>query len=199
MFFYNDKVYNNIEEIKKEFPNKSFPIIVDKQILSDLNIKYLKIDNPPSYNTYTQKIVLGDILYNEEEDCYNQSYNIVELEDSVKQEKFNQLKSAKFQEIALMRYKEETNGVYFNNTLIKTDRDSQATLNGALSAVTLDPDAIIKWKSNDNEWIELNAEQIKELSKIVYKHVQSLFNKEYELSNLIKNASSVSEIKSIEW
>ena len=199
MFFYNDKVYNNIEEIKKEFPNKSFPIIVDKQILSDLNIKYLKIDNPPSYNTYTQKIVLGDILYNEEEDCYNQSYNIVELEDSVKQEKFNQLKSAKFQEIALMRYKEETNGVYFNNTLIKTDRDSQSTINNAVTAVLRNPDIVIKWKSDTNVWVELKKEDILAIADIVINHVQSCFNKEKELSDKIDEAITAEEILNITW
>lgn len=112
-----------------------------------------------------------------------------ELELFISQEKLK-LK----QEVAGRRYQVETSGITLSDgTSIKTDRESQATLTGALSYLTLNPTTTIDWKGNAG-WVALGLEQITAISTAVGSHVQQAFTNEKVHAEAIGKLTTVQEL-----
>jgi hypothetical protein len=90
------------------------------------------------------------------------------------------------------RYKVETGGVRIANNLYATDRESQTKY----VAVAVDISQSnaetwsITWKTLDNKFVNLNANQALEIVNGVRDHVQSCFNKEAEYYNLIDTSNT---------
>lgn len=87
------------------------------------------------------------------------------------------LKADAAQKIAASRYALETAGIDFYGTRIKTDRESQATLNAAMTAVSRNPLLEIDWKG-DNGWVKLGKAEVEAISDAVIAHVQACFSSE---------------------
>ena len=81
------------------------------------------------------------------------------------------------QKIAASRYSLETAGIDFYGTRIKTDRESQATLNAAMTAVARNPLLKIDWKG-ENGWVKLGKAEVESISDAVIAHVQACFSAE---------------------
>lgn len=89
----------------------------------------------------------------------------------------DQLKEEAAQKIAASRYVLETAGINFYGTHIKTDRESQATLNAAMTAVTRNPLLEIDWKG-ENGWAKFGKAEVEAISDAVIAHVQACFSAE---------------------
>ena len=75
----------------------------------------------------------------------------------------------------------EQAGITVNGAKVDTTRDSQSMLSGAVSYVTLNPDAVIDWQGPDGTFTQLNKEQILGLALLVGQHVQRHFTRRKEL------------------
>ena len=107
----------------------------------------------------------------------------------------DELKRFKRDEIAESRFNAEVAGVMG----IKTDRESQALLTGACLQAVIDPTYTLNWKTIDGTFVELTAEDVKAIGTTVRTHVQTQFNREKELNELIDNCGSASELDLITW
>lgn len=87
------------------------------------------------------------------------------------------LKADAAAKIAASRYSLETAGIDFLGTSIKTDRESQATLNAAMTAVARNPLLEIDWKGA-NGWVKLGKAEVEAISDAVIAHVQACFTAE---------------------
>lgn len=108
------------------------------------------------------------------------------------------VKNKQKQLITNTRFVAETSGVDFYGSIIKTDRESQATLTSAWVTVQMKPNTLIDWKSATG-WVKINKETVEAIANAVSTHVQDCFSKERRLCELIDNAKTIDEVKSIKW
>lgn len=103
------------------------------------------------------------------------------------------LKRRLISKLADVRFHHETGGVEIAGALVKTDRESQATITGAYTRAKNDPTATVQWKA-DNGFVTLDAAAIIVFGNAVFDHVQGCFAREKHLSDQIDLCSSVSTL-----
>lgn len=105
------------------------------------------------------------------------------------------LKEYKKAEIAQSRFEAETAGIYG----IKTDRESQGILTGAVLQAVIYPTYSLEWKTIDGTFVTLSAEEIMTVGRTVREYVQAQFNKEAKLCDMINSSETTEEVKKITW
>lgn len=108
------------------------------------------------------------------------------------------VKAAKLAQIADWRYSREIRGVSLDGVLIKTDRESQATINGAYSSIKDGLLAGVDWKAADGNFVTLGLPEITAIAQAVAAHVQDCFTKEKTLSQQVDNAVTIAEVEAID-
>lgn len=108
-------------------------------------------------------------------------------------------KEFKLAELAADRYKAETAGITVGNTEIRTDRESQAMLTGAMMTMREGFVSTIQWKAGIGLWVPLGIEEITMLASAVSSHVQQCFAREQELATMVTNATTTEDVMGIEW
>lgn len=103
------------------------------------------------------------------------------------------VKELKLSELAAYRYGIETGGVTVGDTVIRTDRESQAQLGSAWITTQINPAATVDWKG-ENGWVWIGATEIAAISANVSSHVQSCFTKERTLATVINALTTVEEV-----
>lgn len=98
------------------------------------------------------------------------------------------------QMIAASRFALETEGVTVGGTVIKTDRESQATLSAALLTLQRNPAAVIDWKG-DNGWVQIGKAQVEAIADIVSSHVQACFTAEKARNDALDALTSLDEVR----
>lgn len=109
------------------------------------------------------------------------------------------VKAAKLAEVAADRYAVETSSTRVYNVLVATDRASQAALNNARLSLETGAVQSVNLKCLDGEWLELTAEQMTAVVKAVALHVQTCFNTEKQLIDLISAATNIEAVEAIKW
>lgn len=112
---------------------------------------------------------------------------------------FDELKTAKYAEIAAARYAAETGGCTVDGVTIATDRGSQALLTAAVVTARLEPEFKVLWKCADGHFVELNSVQFKAIGDAVTAHVEACFACEAELCEQIDAAQTPEELDAIQW
>ncbi len=83
-------------------------------------------------------------------------------------------------DVAAKRYEEEIKGITLpDGTFVRTDRATQAALTSALAVVG---DKTIHWKLSNGSWVTLGKATLTTMADAVFAHVQSCYQREYELS-----------------
>jgi hypothetical protein len=82
--------------------------------------------------------------------------------------------------IAAKRFKHETAGILFNELKVETSRDSQAAITAAALSAVINPTYVCTWKTETGP-IELTATQLISLANQVRTHVQTCFDREFQL------------------
>lgn len=100
--------------------------------------------------------------------------------------------------IAASRYAAETAGVVVNGAIIRTDRESQATLTGAYVRVQQAPTALIDWKA-ETGWVQIDKATVEALCDAVGAHVQGCFTREKDLSTAIDACTTIADVEVIAW
>lgn len=111
----------------------------------------------------------------------------------------DELKAAKYAEIAAARYAAETDGCTIDGMTIATDRGSQALLTAAVVMARLDPEFKTQWKCADGSFKQLDAFQLRAIGDAVIAHVEACFAREGELCEQIDAAQTPEELDAIRW
>ena len=122
-----------------------------------------------------------------------------------KTEYLESYKKLKYKEINVNRENVIESGIKYMNYTWDSDEISRNNLIGAVlgfSAGILQPDSetgyVIKWRTSDNQDINLTGEELIGLSTAMLNHVNISYMKSWEKKSLINNCNSVEEINSIE-
>ena len=97
------------------------------------------------------------------------------------------------QQISNKRYEVEVGGVVIDNNKYSTDRESQTKYVAVAVDISQQSNIdswSITWKTSDNQFVSLNANQMTQLISSVRQHVQSCYDKEFEYYELIDNANT---------
>lgn len=121
----------------------------------------------------------------------------VELIDLRSEEKLPQLKALLLKRLANVRYEHETAGVNVGGALVKTDRESQATITGAYARALSDPSVTVAWKTG-NGFVTLDSAAILLFGTAVFHHVQGCFAREKVLAEAIDVAGTVDELMAVD-
>ena len=105
-----------------------------------------------------------------------------------------ELKEAKKTEIAAARYETEIAGV----NGIRTDRESQALITGAVLKASMDSTYSCRWKTEAG-FVTLTAAQIIAVADVVREYVQACFDREGDLCDLIDAAETEADLPDINW
>lgn len=108
-------------------------------------------------------------------------------------------KEAKLAELADWRYRQEIGGVNFFGARIKTDRESQATVNSAFTSLSQGFITSIDWKAAGGVWIQLGLEQIRPIAQAVAAHVQACFTAEKNLAAEINALTTIEEVEAFQF
>ncbi len=111
----------------------------------------------------------------------------------------NEWKVIQKQKITEARYHAEVSGVKVGEVFIDTDRTTQNRISQAFSLTQLDPDKTFNWKTADNEWKVLTADDVRFLSETIGEHVQTCFDKEMMLHIQIDECEHVEDVLNINW
>jgi hypothetical protein len=112
---------------------------------------------------------------------------------------FEEIKAAKYGEIAAARYAAETGGCTVDGVTIATDRGSQALLTAAVVTARLDPEFKTRWKCADGHFVTLDAMQLRAIGDAVIVHVEACFAREGELCELVDAAQTPEDLAAITW
>ena len=112
---------------------------------------------------------------------------------------FDEIKMAKYHEIAAARYAAETGGCEIDGVTIATDRGSQALLTAAVVSARLDPEFKTRWKCADGHFVTLDAFQLRTIGDAVIAHVEACFAREGEICEQINAAQTPEELDAIQW
>ncbi|MGN7829741.1 DUF4376 domain-containing protein [Agrobacterium radiobacter] len=97
---------------------------------------------------------------------------------------------------ATKRFAAETGGIVVNRVQIDTSRDSQNMIANAHSYIVNSGAASSRFKSRSG-WIVLSADEVKNIALAVGAHVQSCFDREAEVDQLIA-ASTINDFAMID-
>ena len=115
--------------------------------------------------------------------------------EAYKQEKLNQLQSLKNQKLKEFSYK---------GKIYQIDDNSKVNINGKISAILLSQNTEahiqnVNWIAKDNTITEFSTAEFLAFSQAIANYIESVLFKHDELRTRVNSASSVDEIKGIEW
>ena len=125
------------------------------------------------------------------------NYEITSLTEEEMLAKLAEFKASLKNEVTSKRYDTEVGGITIGGAIIKTDRESQSTVNGALSFLQINQSAVIDWKGA-NGWTTINYYQIMYIANAVGLHVQACFSREKVLHGIIDACTTLAELDAID-
>lgn len=97
------------------------------------------------------------------------------------------------------RYNVEVGGLDMGGLAVRTDRLTVARIYQANQLATADPTFTTEWKLGDGSFVTVDATLIAQLSAAITAHIQSSFSQEKAVNALIDAATTIDEVKAIEW
>lgn len=126
---------------------------------------------------------------------YLQGYAPLKPIEAYKQEKLSQLQALKNQKLKEFSYQDK---------IYQIDESSKTNINGKISAILLSqntesPIQNVAWIAKDNTITQFTTAEFLEFSRGIASYIESVLFKHDELRTRVNNASSIDEIKDIEW
>lgn len=107
----------------------------------------------------------------------------------------DEIRQRKLTALAYYRWQKETEGITLNGVGIKTDRESQSLLNGALKLFDLNPSLLaIDWKG-ENGWVQVDKATLEAVGLAVGAHVQACFSREKAHATAIEALTAIDDIE----
>ena len=112
-----------------------------------------------------------------------------------KQEKLNELKTLKDEKLSEFSYQDK---------IYQIDESSKTNINGKISAILLSqnteaPIKSVNWIAKDNSITQFSTAEFLAFSQAIANYIESVLFKHDELRTRVNSASSIDEIKGIEW
>lgn len=109
-------------------------------------------------------------------------------------------KTYRKKQLSNKRWEVETGGCFIDSNNFATDRESQTKYTAVAVAISqADPNTwSINWKTNDGNFLTLNAQQMMTIINMVMNHVQNSFNKEKDFISEIDACNTVEEVLAID-
>ena len=104
-------------------------------------------------------------------------------------------KAAKLAELADWRYQKEVAGIFVGGAKIKTDRESQATINSAFTSLSQGFITSVDWKAAGGVWIQLTLTQLAPIAQAVAAHVQTCFTAEKNIAAEIEALTTIEAVQ----
>ncbi len=110
-----------------------------------------------------------------------------------------EVKAAKLADLATYRWTKETEGITVSGVAIKTDRESQSLINGALKLFDLNPALpAIDWKGA-NGWVQVDRATLEAVGLAVGVHVQACFTREKYHAEAIGALTTIEDIEAYDF
>lgn len=138
-----------------------------------------------------------DLVVGEPEIIEGQWKRPAKIIDLRSDDNLEKLKSNLRAVIADLRYNHEVGGITVSGAVIKTDRESQATITGAYSRAQADSTTTVAWKA-DNGFVELDCASIIGFGDAVFDHVQACFAYERVLEAQVSAAQTWQDIMAVD-
>ena len=116
----------------------------------------------------------------------------LEIQRYIKLEKLKSIKDSKLSEFS------------YNDKIYQIDESSKTNINGKISAILLSqntekPIESVAWIAKDNSITEFSTAEFLAFSQAIASYIESVLFKHDELRTRVNSASSIDEIKAIEW
>ena len=116
----------------------------------------------------------------------------LEIQKFIKLDKLKNIKDSKLSEFS------------YNDKIYQIDESSKTNMNGKISAILLSqntesPIQSVSWIAKDNTITQFTSAEFLAFSQAVASYIESVLFKNDELRNRVNSASSIDEIKAIEW
>lgn len=154
------------------------------------------IQSEPIQSDDKYKEVFKNERYDEEANTYYIDYELrdVGLESA---------KAIKLQELAEIK-SEKLASFQFKGKIYQIDDNSKININGKISAILLSqntekPIESVNWIAKDNTITQFSTAEFLAFSQAIANYIESVLFKHDELRTRVNSASSIDEIKGIEW
>ena len=126
---------------------------------------------------------------------YLQGYAPLKPLEQDKKEKLRELQTLKNQKLKEFSY---------NDKIYQIDESSKVNINGKISAILLSqnteaPIQSVSWIAKDNSITEFSTAEFLAFSQAIANYIESVLFKHDELRTRVNSASSIDELKGIEW
>ena len=171
-----DRVLNYKQVGDDEF---SYTELVDDFTADELRAGFFevaKIANKDTLELYANKFFNDDL----------------EIQRFIKLDQLKNIKDSKLSEFS------------YNDKIYQIDESSKTNMNGKISAILLSqntesPIQSVSWIAKDNTITQFTSAEFLVFSQAVASYIESVLFKHDELRNRVNSASSIDEIKAIEW
>ena len=198
----NGAIYNEL--------NKS----IIESIISSVNSPFVKVDRALNYRTIgegefqTQELIddftddevkrgfyeVAKIADKETLELYTNKFfsDDLEIQRFIKLEKLKSIKDSKLNEFS------------YKDKIYQIDESSKTNINGKISAILLSqnteaPIQNVNWIAKDNSITEFSTAEFLRFSQSIASYIETTLFKHDELRTRVNSASSIDEIKGIEW
>ena len=154
------------------------------------------IESEPIKSDDKYKEVIRNERYDEPSNTYHIYYELRDVRlDRAKAIKLNELAEIKAEKLASFEFK---------GNIFQLDGDSKVNINGKISQILLSAQAgipieNINWINKDNRVMSFSKDEFITFGNAAASHSESVLFKHDELRTRVNSASSIDEIKDIEW
>ncbi|MCR8690610.1 MULTISPECIES: DUF4376 domain-containing protein [Campylobacter] len=167
----------------------------DDETLRSLGFaRVVEQEAPANGDIYKEPFILKS--YDEAKNIYNISYEIRDVStESAKEIKLDELSSIKATKLLTLNY---------DGNEYQIDSDSKINISGKVSQILLATSSgqdtgAINWITKDNKVVSFSKEEFMAFGVAVAAHTESVLFKHDQLRTAVNNATSIDEIKAIEW
>lgn len=167
----------------------------DNETLKSLKVARV-VESEPIKSDDKYKEVFRNERYDEEANTYYIDYELRDVSlDVAKAIKLNELAEIKSEKLASFEFK---------GNIFQLDGDSKVNINGKISQILLSAQAgiaieNINWINKDNRVVSFSKDEFIAFGNAAASHSESVLFKHDEIRTKVNSASSVDEIKDIEW
>ena len=167
----------------------------DDETLRDLNVARVVESEPIKSDDKYKKIIRNE-RYDEPSNIYHIDYELRDVGlESAKAIKLNELTEIKAEKLASFEFK---------GNIFQLDGDSKVNVNGKISQILLSAQAgipieDINWINKDNRVVRFSKDEFIAFGNAAANHSEQVIFKHDELRTRVNSASSIDEIKAIEW
>lgn len=172
----------------------------------DLASQYLFFEEISDEDAATFEASSGQMYYIEgaliDLDSYEYMIEIRAIHQKIDKEFSEDLEGAKRayrKYFASKRYQFEVGGIDVGGLAVRTDRLTVSRIYQADHLASADPTFTTEWKIGDGSFITVDATLIGQLSASITSHIQASFLREKTANEGVDAATTIEELKAVEW